>query len=197
VLYVGGLHAAEALDTTIGAFFCRRDAQGVERWWLEVTGKGNKVRLVPMAAERLRARGPEWEAQAAVLASASAHWLRHTAGSHMTDQQVDPALCSRRLWPCLDRGHQRVPAQRGGCAASGDAGAASDRVGQQDVRRARVPKPGHWPGRTAPKQFDVSVKAPRGQSTSQTDKGIEARLILADAPVVRVLAADLAKARND
>jgi len=42
-----------------------------------------------MAAERLRARGPEWEAQAAVLASASAHWLRHTAGSHTTDHQVD------------------------------------------------------------------------------------------------------------
>ncbi len=32
---------------------------------------------------------PEWEPQAAVLASASAHWLRHTAGSHMTDKQVD------------------------------------------------------------------------------------------------------------
>ncbi|MCY1490159.1 Tyrosine recombinase XerC [compost metagenome] len=132
----------------MGAFFCRRDAQGLERWWLEVTGKGNKARLVPatdeliaelaryrranrlpatpqpgetrplvlpvigreqgrdkalsrgalhlilkevfgLAAARLRARGPEWEAQAAVLASASAHWLRHTAGSHMTDQQVD------------------------------------------------------------------------------------------------------------
>jgi len=42
-----------------------------------------------MAAERLRAREPEWEAQATVLASASAHWLRHTAGSHMTDQQAD------------------------------------------------------------------------------------------------------------
>ena len=42
-----------------------------------------------MAAERLRARGPDWEAPAAVLASASAHWLRHTAGSYMTDQQVD------------------------------------------------------------------------------------------------------------
>lgn len=42
-----------------------------------------------MAAERLRARGPEWEAQAEVLASASAHWLRHTAGSHMSDRQVD------------------------------------------------------------------------------------------------------------
>ncbi|MDX6014286.1 tyrosine-type recombinase/integrase [Cupriavidus necator] len=148
VLYLGGLRASELTATTMGAFFCRRDAQGIERWWLEVTGKGNKVRLVPatdeliaelaryrrahglppnpqpgetrplvlsvigretgrekalsrgalhlilkevfgMAAERLRARGPEWEAQADVLASASAHWLRHTAGSHMTDQQVD------------------------------------------------------------------------------------------------------------
>ncbi|BDB29595.1 hypothetical protein CTP10_R70100 (plasmid) [Cupriavidus sp. P-10] len=45
-----------------------------------------------MAAARLRARGPEWESQAAVLASASAHWLRHTAGSHMTDRQVDLSL---------------------------------------------------------------------------------------------------------
>ncbi|MDF3837007.1 site-specific integrase, partial [Cupriavidus basilensis] len=35
------------------------------------------------------ARGLEWESQAGLLASASAHWLRHTAGSHMTDQQVD------------------------------------------------------------------------------------------------------------
>ncbi len=128
----------------MGAFFCRRDAQGAERWWLEVTGKGNKTRLVPatddliaelaryrrthalppspqfvetrpvvlpvigsedrekplsrgalhlilkevcgMAAARLRERGPELEPQAAVLASASAHWLRHTAGSHMSQQ---------------------------------------------------------------------------------------------------------------
>ncbi|WP_265923350.1 tyrosine-type recombinase/integrase [Cupriavidus nantongensis] len=147
VLYLGGLRASELTATPMGAFFCRRDAQGTERWWLEVTGKGNKTRLVPatdeliaelaryrrahalpptpqfgearplvlpvigkagsekplsrgalhlilkevfgLAAARLRARGPEWEAQAAVLASASAHWLRHTAGSHMTDQQVD------------------------------------------------------------------------------------------------------------
>ncbi|WP_427309101.1 tyrosine-type recombinase/integrase [Cupriavidus sp. H39] len=146
-LYLGGLRAAEVTGTHMGAFFCRRDASGVERWWLEVTGKGNKTRLVPasdeliaelaryrraiglpptpqldetrplvlpvigravsekplsrgalhlilkevfgMAAARLRARGPEWAAQADVLASASAHWLRHTAGSHMTDRQVD------------------------------------------------------------------------------------------------------------
>ncbi|SOZ34893.1 tyrosine-type recombinase/integrase [Cupriavidus neocaledonicus] len=147
VLYLGGLRASELTSTTMGSFFCRRDAQSTERWWLEVTGKGSKIRLVPatdeliaelaryrrahalpptpqfgetrplvlpvigkagsekplsrgalhlilkevfgMAAARLRARGPEWEGQAAVLASASAHWLRHTAGSHMTDQQVD------------------------------------------------------------------------------------------------------------
>ncbi|WP_420994222.1 tyrosine-type recombinase/integrase [Cupriavidus sp. 30B13] len=147
VLYLGGLRAAEAAGTTMGAFFCRRDAHGAERWWLEVTGKGNKTRLVPatdeliaelaryrrahglppaplpgeerplvlpvigqarapkplsrgalhlvlkevfaLAADRLRARGPEWESRAALLASASAHWLRHTAGSHMTDGQVD------------------------------------------------------------------------------------------------------------
>ncbi|WP_042881329.1 tyrosine-type recombinase/integrase [Cupriavidus necator] len=154
VLYLGGLRAAEVTGTPMGAFFCRRDGSGVERWWLEVTGKGNKTRLVPasdelvaelaryrrahglaptpqpgetrplllpvigrkdrqhdrqheekglsrgalhlilkevfgLAAARLRARGPEWAAQAALLAGASAHWLRHTAGSHMTDQQVD------------------------------------------------------------------------------------------------------------
>ncbi|MBB1629933.1 tyrosine-type recombinase/integrase [Cupriavidus sp. UME77] len=144
VLYLGGLRAAEAASMRMGAFFCRRDSQGLERWWMEVTGKGNKTRLVPatdelmvelaryrnanglppapspgedrpivlpvigreralsrgalhlvlkeifaLAAEQLRARGPEWASRAEVLASASAHWLRHTAGSHMTDQQVD------------------------------------------------------------------------------------------------------------
>jgi hypothetical protein len=35
----------------MGAFFCRRDAQGTERCWLEVTGKGNKTRLVPASDE--------------------------------------------------------------------------------------------------------------------------------------------------
>ncbi|ODV42898.1 hypothetical protein AWV79_22475 [Cupriavidus sp. UYMMa02A] len=33
------------------AFLCRRDAQGTERWWLEVIGKGNKPRLVPATDE--------------------------------------------------------------------------------------------------------------------------------------------------
>ncbi|MDT4781346.1 Tyrosine recombinase XerC [compost metagenome] len=46
------------------------------------------------ARERLHAARCRWVLTVlylggAVLASASAHWLRHTAGSHMTDQQVD------------------------------------------------------------------------------------------------------------
>lgn len=142
--YLGGLRAAEMRDTTMGAFFNRRDLEGVERWWLEVTGKGKKTRLVPATdelmaelsryrlanglsalpypgdseplvlpvigqerplsrgalylivkevfkrtADRLRLRGPEGAALASVVDSASAHWLRHTAGSHMSDKQVD------------------------------------------------------------------------------------------------------------
>ncbi|GLC96405.1 hypothetical protein Tamer19_58140 [Cupriavidus sp. TA19] len=41
VRYLGGLRASELTATTMGAFFCRRDAQDVVRWRLEVTGKGN------------------------------------------------------------------------------------------------------------------------------------------------------------
>ncbi|CAB3774268.1 tyrosine-type recombinase/integrase [Paraburkholderia humisilvae] len=144
VLYLAGLRATEIASTPMGAVFCRRDAAGVERWWIEVRGKGNRTRLVPatdeliaelaryrrahglppspyrgemrplllpligqekplsrgavhlivkevfaLAAARLRARGPEWLAQADQLAGASAHWVRHTAGSHMSDQKVD------------------------------------------------------------------------------------------------------------
>lgn len=41
------------------------------------------------AAARLRERGSEYAARADLLEKASAHWLRHTAGSHMVDHQVD------------------------------------------------------------------------------------------------------------
>ena len=32
----------------MGGFFSQRDRSGVERWWLEVTGKGDKTRMVPV-----------------------------------------------------------------------------------------------------------------------------------------------------
>ena len=112
---------------------------GKERWWLEVCGKGSKVRLIPATGElmtelmrfrkslglsalpmrddaipllpqligkfesmarsaiheivkgvvrdsahRLRTQGPEFESVAAHLEQASTHWMRHTAGSHMS-----------------------------------------------------------------------------------------------------------------
>ncbi|BEU28431.1 tyrosine-type recombinase/integrase [Paraburkholderia sp. 22B1P] len=41
------------------------------------------------AAGRLHERGSEYAARADLLEKASAHWLRHTAGSHMADRQVD------------------------------------------------------------------------------------------------------------
>ncbi len=42
VLYLGGLRAAEVTGIAMGAFFCRRDAQGVERWWLEGHRQGQQ-----------------------------------------------------------------------------------------------------------------------------------------------------------
>ena len=51
VLYLGGLRAAEVAEIRMGAFFCRRDRDGMGRWWLEVTGKGNKTRLAPVTDE--------------------------------------------------------------------------------------------------------------------------------------------------
>ena len=51
LLYVGGLRVSEVCHNTMGGFFCRRSADGKERWWLELTGKGNKLRLVPATDE--------------------------------------------------------------------------------------------------------------------------------------------------
>lgn len=38
------------------------------------------------SAARLRERGPEFEAAAAHLEQASTHWMRHTAGSHLSEK---------------------------------------------------------------------------------------------------------------
>jgi integrase/recombinase XerD len=152
LLYVGGLRISEVGTNTMGRFFPRRDASGVDRWWLEVLGKGDKERLVPAtaemmaelsdyrreqglsalpsmdedtplvlpigqsrkpltraalhlivkqvfsgAAQALRARGDEYAHRADQLELASAHWLRHGAGSNMADQQVDLRLVRDNL----------------------------------------------------------------------------------------------------
>lgn len=140
LLYICGLRISEVIENTMGAFFCRRDSEGEERWWLEITGKGDKTRLVPATAEliveltryrrenslspfplpgeptplllpiggkqrsmtrsavhlivkevfsrtasRIRARGAEFERLGNLVEDASAHWMRHTAGSNMAD----------------------------------------------------------------------------------------------------------------
>jgi site-specific recombinase XerD len=41
------------------------------------------------SADRLRDLHPDQESQARILEQASAHWLRHSAGSHLADQGVD------------------------------------------------------------------------------------------------------------
>lgn len=144
LFYVGGLRISEVAGNTMGGFFQRRDRDGEERWWLELLGKGDKVRIVPatnelmvelaryrrelsyppypvpgestplllpiggkprpmtrggiheivkrvfvMTSERLRQRGPEFAPRAERVLQASAHWLRHTAGTHMANNDVD------------------------------------------------------------------------------------------------------------
>ena len=147
LLYVCGLRISEVIATPMGAFFYRRDNKagaGTERWWLEVVGKGEKLRIVPATSElmvelgeyrrqlgmapcpapnetaplllpiggrqrkltrggvhaivkqvfeetanRFRQRGPEFESDALRVLQASAHWLRHTAGSHMANGALD------------------------------------------------------------------------------------------------------------
>ncbi|MFM0006222.1 tyrosine-type recombinase/integrase [Paraburkholderia dipogonis] len=152
LLYLGGLRITEVGENTMGRFFCRCDANGQDRWWLEVFGKGGKERLLPATAEMmtelavyrrerglpalpsqaedtplvlpigqslkpltraalhrivkevfsgaanaLRARGETHTARADQLEQASAHWLRHSAGSHMADRQVDLRLVRDNL----------------------------------------------------------------------------------------------------
>lgn len=144
LLYLCGLRISEVIDNTMGGFFSRRDRDGEERWWLEVTGKGDKTRILPAtrelmlelvryrrenglapypfpgestplllpiggrqraltrsavhlivkqvfdnAARRIADGSPEAAARARLLHAASAHWLRHTAGSNMLGSDMD------------------------------------------------------------------------------------------------------------
>ncbi|HYD62195.1 MAG TPA: tyrosine-type recombinase/integrase [Noviherbaspirillum sp.] len=144
LLYLCGLRISEVVGNTMGGFFCRRDSDGEDRWWLEIVGKGEKTRIVPATnelmvelsryrrekslspfpthneniplllpigtqqrqmtrgavhalvkqvfldtANRLKMRGASFVPLAARVEIASAHWLRHTAGSHMANSAVD------------------------------------------------------------------------------------------------------------
>lgn len=135
-----GLRISEVCNNSMGDFYWRRGADGRERWWLEIRGKGEKARVIPATDEliselmryrkandlaslpregdalplllpliggakpmgrsavhelvksvfrdtatRLRALGPDHEAAAAHVEQASAHWIRHTAGTHQSD----------------------------------------------------------------------------------------------------------------
>lgn len=142
--YVCALRISEIAGNSMAGFFCRRDRDGQELWWLELTGKGDKTRIVPatnelmlelgryrtelgypalpvpgestplllpiggkpralsrggihdiikhvfaLAAERVLQKGPAFAQDASCIRQASAHWLRHTAGSHMANNAVD------------------------------------------------------------------------------------------------------------
>ncbi len=144
LLYITGMRVSEVTQNTMGGFFSRKDKNSESRWWLEITGKGNKTRIVPATnelmlelsryrremgltinpiegeaiplllpiggkqrgmtrsaihqilkqvfsdtAKRLQERGPDFMLQAAKLEAASAHWMRHTAGSNMTSGDMD------------------------------------------------------------------------------------------------------------
>ncbi|MFC3110644.1 tyrosine-type recombinase/integrase, partial [Undibacterium arcticum] len=51
LLYLCGLRISEVVGNTMGSLFCRRDKDGEERWWLEILGKGDKLRIVPATNE--------------------------------------------------------------------------------------------------------------------------------------------------
>lgn len=140
LIYITGIRVSEVVQNTMGNFFMRKDREGEARWWLEVTGKGTKTRLVPatselmvelqryrrelglpplpvegeaiplvlpiggkqramtraaihlilkqiflMTADRLKLQGPETASRIQRLNMASAHWMRHTAGSNMAN----------------------------------------------------------------------------------------------------------------
>lgn len=58
LLFLGGLRISEVVGNTMGDFFMRSDSQtGEQRWWLNVTGKGGKVRNVTASAEMIAELG--------------------------------------------------------------------------------------------------------------------------------------------
>ena len=53
LLYMTGLRASEVVQNTMGGFLKRKDRDGEDQWWLEITGKGDKCRWVPAPQDLL------------------------------------------------------------------------------------------------------------------------------------------------
>jgi integrase/recombinase XerD len=51
MLYLGALRVSEVCTASMGAFYALQGDDGKQRWWLQITGKGNKTRLVPATDE--------------------------------------------------------------------------------------------------------------------------------------------------
>jgi len=51
LLYLCGLRISEITNNSMGGFTRRVSVDGDERWWLEITGKGDKVRTIPATNE--------------------------------------------------------------------------------------------------------------------------------------------------
>ena len=51
LFYITGLRVSEVTQNTMGGFFDRKDKSSDSRWWLEITGKGDKTRIVPATNE--------------------------------------------------------------------------------------------------------------------------------------------------
>ena len=51
LLYLCGLRVSELSQNQMGSLFSRRDRHGVMRWWMDIVGKGQKTRTVPITSE--------------------------------------------------------------------------------------------------------------------------------------------------
>ncbi|NYH14224.1 integrase [Paraburkholderia bryophila] len=137
LFYLGGLRISEVSGNTMGCFFCRRDADGHERWWLEVLGKGDKEGLVPASAEMIVELGRYRRERGPVRPALTAR--RHAARA--AARQIDEATHTRRA--AHDRqGHlcgrrRRAPVARRGVRGTGRS--ARSRLGTLVAPYRRLP----------------------------------------------------------
>lgn len=51
LLYLTGMRISEVTTCTMGNFYNRKSECGDQQWWLEITGKGDKTRVIPVSDE--------------------------------------------------------------------------------------------------------------------------------------------------